>query len=167
MMAAEIVAGTIFGSMAIVADGWHMATHAAAMLIAALAYLYARKNARNPRFTFDIGKMDDLAGFASAIVAAGPRSLNGYTPWVGTLLKTNEIPASGGVVKSFSASKQSELVGIFSRLPSSLTRESNDVFILPVRKCEDMDISAVRQIVLDPPHVSLELFLAVAKSSID
>lgn len=70
MMVAEIVAGTVFGSMALVADGWHMATHAAAMLIAALAYLYARRNARNPRFTFGTGKMGDLAGFASAIVLA-------------------------------------------------------------------------------------------------
>ncbi|TPJ77142.1 CDF family Co(II)/Ni(II) efflux transporter DmeF [Mesorhizobium sp. B2-6-2] len=70
MMVAEIVAGTIYGSMALIADGWHMATHAAAMLIAALAYLYARKNARNPRFTFGTGKMGDLAGFASAIVLA-------------------------------------------------------------------------------------------------
>jgi cation diffusion facilitator family transporter len=70
MMVAEIVAGTLFGSMALVADGWHMATHAAAMLIAALAYLYARRNARNPRFTFGTGKMGDLAGFASAIVLA-------------------------------------------------------------------------------------------------
>lgn len=70
MMVAEIAAGTVFGSMALVADGWHMATHAAAMLIAALAYLFARRNARNPRFTFGTGKMGDLAGFASAIVLA-------------------------------------------------------------------------------------------------
>jgi cation diffusion facilitator family transporter len=70
MMVAEIVAGTVFGSMALVADGWHMATHAAAMLIAALAYFYARRNAHNPRFTFGTGKMGDLAAFASAIVLA-------------------------------------------------------------------------------------------------
>ncbi|MCO6048270.1 CDF family Co(II)/Ni(II) efflux transporter DmeF [Mesorhizobium sp. RP14(2022)] len=70
MMVIEIVAGTIYGSMALVADGWHMSTHAAAMLIAALAYLYARKHARNPRFTFGTGKMGDLAGFASAVVLA-------------------------------------------------------------------------------------------------
>lgn len=70
MMVVEIVAGTIFGSMALVADGWHMSTHAAAMLIAALAYFYARKHARNPRFTFGTGKLGDLAGFASAIVLA-------------------------------------------------------------------------------------------------
>lgn len=48
MMVAEIAAGTFYGSMALVADGWHMSTHAAALLIAALAYLYARRNARNP-----------------------------------------------------------------------------------------------------------------------
>ena len=70
MMVAEIAAGTIFGSMALVADGWHMSTHAAAMLIAALAYSFARHNARNPRFTFGTGKMGDLAAFASAIVLA-------------------------------------------------------------------------------------------------
>ncbi|PYE46781.1 cation diffusion facilitator family transporter [Rhizobium sp. PP-WC-2G-219] len=70
MMVAEIVAGTAFGSMALVADGWHMSTHAAAMLITAIAYVYARRNARNPRFTFGTGKLGDLAGFASAIVLA-------------------------------------------------------------------------------------------------
>lgn len=68
MMVVEIAAGTLYGSMALVADGWHMATHAAAMLITALAYLYARRNARNRRFTFGTGKMGDLAGFASAVV---------------------------------------------------------------------------------------------------
>lgn len=68
MMVIEIIAGTLFGSMALIADGWHMSTHAAAMLIAALAYRYARKNIHNPRFTFGTGKLGDLAGFASAIV---------------------------------------------------------------------------------------------------
>ncbi|GGC61056.1 CDF family Co(II)/Ni(II) efflux transporter DmeF [Chelatococcus reniformis] len=70
MMVGEVVAGTLFGSMALIADGWHMATHAAAMAIAALAYLYARRNAGNARFTFGTGKMGDLAAFASAIVLA-------------------------------------------------------------------------------------------------
>lgn len=70
MMIAEIAAGTIFGSMALIADGWHMATHAMAMLIAALAYLYARKNAYNRRFTFGTGKLGELAAFASAIILA-------------------------------------------------------------------------------------------------
>lgn len=70
MMLVEIIAGTIYGSMALVADGWHMSTHAGAMLITALAYRFARKHAGNPRFTFGTGKLGDLAGFASAIVLA-------------------------------------------------------------------------------------------------
>ncbi len=70
MMLVEIIAGTIYGSMALVADGWHMSTHAGAMLITALAYRFARKHAGNPRFTFGTGKLGDLAGFASAIILA-------------------------------------------------------------------------------------------------
>ncbi|MBY5446839.1 CDF family Co(II)/Ni(II) efflux transporter DmeF [Rhizobium leguminosarum] len=70
MMVAEIAAGTVYGSMALVADGWHMSTHASALLISALAYLFARRQARNPRFTFGTGKLGDLAGFASAIILA-------------------------------------------------------------------------------------------------
>lgn len=78
MMVVEIVAGSVYGSMALVADGWHMSTHAAAMLIAALAYLYARKHAQNRRFTFGTGKLGDLAGFASAIVLAMVALLIGW-----------------------------------------------------------------------------------------
>ena len=70
MMVVEITAGSIYGSMALTADGWHMSTHAAAMLISALAYLYARKQARNSRFTFGTGKLGELAAFASAVVLA-------------------------------------------------------------------------------------------------
>ena len=70
MMLVEIVAGTIYGSMALTADGWHMSTHAGAMLITALAYRFARRHLGNPRFTFGTGKLGDLAGFASAIVLA-------------------------------------------------------------------------------------------------
>ncbi|MDS7596477.1 CDF family Co(II)/Ni(II) efflux transporter DmeF [Agrobacterium tumefaciens] len=70
MMIAEIVAGSWFGSMALTADGWHMSTHAGAMLISALAYMYARREMKNPRFTFGTGKFGDLAGFASAVVLA-------------------------------------------------------------------------------------------------
>lgn len=70
MMAVEIIAGHLYGSMALAADGWHMSTHAGAMLITALAYGYARRQARNPRFTFGTGKLGELAGFASAIALA-------------------------------------------------------------------------------------------------
>nr|WP_245861016.1 CDF family Co(II)/Ni(II) efflux transporter DmeF [Rhodobacter maris] len=70
MMVVEIAAGTVFGSMALVADGWHMSTHAAALLITALSYGYARAHARDPAFSFGTGKIGDLAGFASAVVLA-------------------------------------------------------------------------------------------------
>jgi cation diffusion facilitator family transporter len=70
MMVGEIAAGTFFGSMALLADGWHMATHAAALGIAAVAYLVARRQARSSRFAFGTGKFGDLAAFASAIVLA-------------------------------------------------------------------------------------------------
>ena len=68
MMVGEIVAGSLFGSMALLADGWHMATHAAALGIAAAAYLFARQHARNSRFAFGTGKFGDLAAFSSAII---------------------------------------------------------------------------------------------------
>jgi len=68
MMVAEIVGGLLFGSIALVADGLHMSTHASALLLAALAYRYARRHADDPRFSFGTGKLGDLAGFSSAIV---------------------------------------------------------------------------------------------------
>lgn len=70
MMIAEIVGGLMFGSIALVADGMHMSTHAGALLLAALAYTYARRHAENPIFTFGTGKFGDLAGFTSAIILA-------------------------------------------------------------------------------------------------
>jgi len=78
MMVAEIVGGSLFGSLAVVADGLHMSTHAAAMLIAALAYTYARRHADDPSFAFGTGKLGDLAGFSSAIILAMIALLIGY-----------------------------------------------------------------------------------------
>ncbi len=66
-MVAEVVAGSVYGSMALLADGWHMGTHVAAFMIAIFAYQYARKNADNPAFSFGTGKVNVLGGFASAI----------------------------------------------------------------------------------------------------
>ncbi len=66
-MLAEIVAGTAFGSMALLADGWHMGTHVAAFLITIFAYRYARRHQNNPLFTFGTGKVSVLGGFASAV----------------------------------------------------------------------------------------------------
>lgn len=70
MMVLEIAAGLWTGSMALLADGIHMATHAGALGVAAFAYWFARRHADNPRFTFGTGKVGDLAGFASALVLA-------------------------------------------------------------------------------------------------
>jgi len=70
MMIGEIIGGLLFGSIALVADGLHMSTHAGALLLAALAYTYARKHANDTSFTFSTGKLGDLAGFTSAIILA-------------------------------------------------------------------------------------------------
>lgn len=68
MMVGEIIAGVLTGSMALLADGIHMLTHAGALGVAAAAYAYARRHARDPRYSFGTGKVGDLAGFASALV---------------------------------------------------------------------------------------------------
>ena len=68
MMIIEIVSGLVFGSMALLADGWHMASHASAMGITAAAYYWGRKHQENRRFTFGTGKFGDLAGYSSAIL---------------------------------------------------------------------------------------------------
>src|ERR1700688_3648671 len=78
MMVAEITGGSIFGSMAVVADGWHMSTHAGALAIAALAYRFARRHARDARFTFGTGKMGELAAFCSAVILAMIAAAIGY-----------------------------------------------------------------------------------------
>lgn len=67
MMVAEIAAGLIFGSMALLADGWHMGTHAAALGVTAFAYIYARRHASDRRYSFGTGKVGALGGFASAV----------------------------------------------------------------------------------------------------
>ncbi len=66
-MGGEIFAGWLFGSMALLADGWHMASHAGALGIAWFAYAFARRHAGNPDFVFGTGKVNALAGFASAV----------------------------------------------------------------------------------------------------
>jgi len=70
MMVVEIIGGALFGSLALIADGLHMSTHAGALLLAALAYTFARRYAADANFTFGTGKFGDLAGYSSAIVLA-------------------------------------------------------------------------------------------------
>lgn len=91
MMVVEIAAGHWFGSMALIADGWHMSTHAGAMLIAVCAYRFARKNAGNRRFSFGTGKVGDLAGFASAVVLVLIALLIG---WESLLRLVDPVPIS-------------------------------------------------------------------------
>jgi cation diffusion facilitator family transporter len=86
MMVAEIGGGALFGSMALIADGLHMSTHAGALLIAALAYTYARRHARDERFAFGTGKLGDLAAFTSAIILALIALLIGWQS-IGRLLR--------------------------------------------------------------------------------
>src|SRR6476469_2797821 len=78
MMIAEIIGGALFGSLALIADGLHMSSHAGALLLAALAYTYARKYANDRSFSFGTGKFGDLAGYSSAIVLAMIALLIGY-----------------------------------------------------------------------------------------
>jgi cation diffusion facilitator family transporter len=77
-MILEIVARTKFGSMALVADGWHLSTHAAALGIAALSYRFARRHTHDDRFTFGTGKFGGLAGYSSALMRAVIAVLIGY-----------------------------------------------------------------------------------------
>jgi len=77
-MVVEIAAGSWFNSMALLADGWHMATHAGAMGLSALAYRFARRHARNPRFTFGTGKVGDLAAYSSGIILGVAALLIGW-----------------------------------------------------------------------------------------
>jgi cation diffusion facilitator family transporter len=78
MMVIEITAGYLFGSMALLADGWHMGTHVAALAISLFAYRYARQHADNPIYSFGTGKVSALGGYASAIALAVVALLMGF-----------------------------------------------------------------------------------------
>jgi len=71
MMVVEIVAGTVLGSMALLADGWHMSSHALALGVSALAYSLARRHAQDPRFAFGTWKIEVLGGYTSAVFLLG------------------------------------------------------------------------------------------------
>ncbi|MEG2796359.1 MAG: CDF family Co(II)/Ni(II) efflux transporter DmeF [Pseudomonas sp.] len=110
MMIGEIAAGYITGSMALLADGFHMATHAGALGIAAAAYGFARRNANNKRYSFGTGKVGDLAGFASAMVLglvslgiAGESILRLFQPTTVAFGEATVIAVVGLVVNLVSA----------------------------------------------------------------
>ncbi len=77
-MVVEILAGTVFGSMALLADGLHMASHATALAISAFAYSYARKHATNRDYSFGTGKVNALAGFTGAVLLATFAAIMGW-----------------------------------------------------------------------------------------
>jgi cation diffusion facilitator family transporter len=70
MMVVEIVTGVLFGSMALIADGVHMASHTVALVISAFAYIYARRHAHDKEFSFGTGKVNAIGGFTGAILLA-------------------------------------------------------------------------------------------------
>jgi cation diffusion facilitator family transporter len=78
MMVIEIIAGTVFGSMALLADGWHMSSHALALGVAAGAYALARRHAEDPRFTFGTWKIEVLGGYTSAVFLLGVAAYMGF-----------------------------------------------------------------------------------------
>lgn len=90
MMVIEIVAGVAYGSMALLADGLHMASHTAALSLALIAYVVARRLARDRRFSFGVGKINTLAGFASAILLLGFAAAM-VTESIGRLINPVEI----------------------------------------------------------------------------
>ena len=117
MMVVEIAGGSIFGSMALLADGWHMATHALAIGIAASAYLFARRYAHDPRFAFGTGKLGELAAFASAIVLAMIALL---VAWESFLRLARPVPIAYGEAMAIAA------VGLLVNLGSAwLLREDH------------------------------------------
>ena len=90
MMVGEIAAGSIYGSMALLADGWHMATHAGALSVSAAAYAFARRRSRDARYVFGTGKVGDLAGFTSAVILAGVACAIGFKAF-GRLMEPRAI----------------------------------------------------------------------------
>ncbi|HEY3696121.1 MAG TPA: CDF family Co(II)/Ni(II) efflux transporter DmeF [Phenylobacterium sp.] len=110
MMVGEIAAGAAYGSMALLADGFHMATHALALGVAAAAYVYARKQARNDRYTFGTGKIGELAGFSSALalglisIGIGVESVQRLlTPHAVAFTQATVVAAAGLMVNIVSA----------------------------------------------------------------
>jgi len=99
-MVVEISAGYLYGSMALLADGWHMGTHAVALGITAWAYFYARRHAKNPNYSFGTGKVGVLGGFSSAVVLALVALLMGVES-VARLMDPNPIRFNEAILVAF------------------------------------------------------------------
>ena len=117
MMIVEVAAGIIFGSMALLADGWHMASHAAALSITALGYWLARRHADDARFSFGTGKVSEIAGFTSALLLAFVVLLMGYESFK-RLISPVEIAFNQAILVA--------VIGLVVNLASALMlKESN------------------------------------------
>jgi cation diffusion facilitator family transporter len=117
-MIVEIVSGMLFGSMALLADGWHMASHASALGITALAYYLSRKHRNNDKFTFGTGKIGDLAGYSSALLLALIALLMAYAS-IARLLNPVEIRFNDAILVA--------VIGLLVNLVSALLlREHHD-----------------------------------------
>lgn len=99
-MVVEIVAGEIFGSMALLADGWHMGTHVAAFAITIFAYRYAKRHADNPSYSFGTGKVSVLGGFASAVALAVVALIMAMES-IGRLFNPHEIQFNEAIMVAF------------------------------------------------------------------
>lgn len=117
MMVGEIIAGMLFNSMALLADGFHMATHAGALAVAAAAYAYAKRHAHSRRFSFGTGKVGDLAGFASALVL-GLVALGIAVESVGRLLDPRPV--------AFGQATIIAIVGLLVNIASALLLSGHD-----------------------------------------
>jgi cation diffusion facilitator family transporter len=111
MMIAELVVGTITGSLALTADGWHMGTHAGALGLALVAYWFARTRAQSDAFTFGTGKVYALAGYSSGLLLAG------VAVWMGVegVMRLAERP-----VIDFADALPVAVVGLVVNLASAL-----------------------------------------------
>lgn len=118
MMLVEITTGLLFGSMALLADGWHMATHVAALGISVFAYRYASRHAQDPRYSFGTGKVSSLGGFASAMALAVVALMMGMES-LQRLVSPSEIHFDEAILVA--------VVGLLVNLASAwLLRDSHD-----------------------------------------
>jgi len=100
-MIVEVIAGNIFGSMALLADGWHMGTHVAAFAISIFAYRYARRHSSDPEFSFGTGKVSVLGGFASAIALSVVALVMAFES-IGRLISPAEIRFNEAIIVAIS-----------------------------------------------------------------
>lgn len=152
VMIAEIAGGALFGSIALIADGLHMATHVGALLLAALAYRIARRHLADPRFAFGTGKFGDLAGFASAIALALIAAL---IAWEALSRLARPVPID------FAAALPIATLGLVVNLASALLLGDHDHGHDHGAVSEDNNMRAARAHVLADAAVSILVLIGL------